>query len=481
MDKTPIGFMSYARSDDAHERGKLSDFRLQLVGEVRMQSGDDSFDIFQDHIDIVWGQQWQTRLDNSLDSVKLLIPIITPKFFRSEACRAEVLRFVRREQQLGRDDLILPVYYVDARELEDKAKRDADEIARVIASHQRVDWRELRHEMLTAPEAGKMLAKMARQIVAAMERVVGHSAPERVVVPTVEIIRPVPAARVQPVQPVSPVPQPVAPAKPIPAWASAMGEDKYGKWLEISVGKVVQRMRWIKPGNFLMGSPASEAGRFDDEGPQHRVTLGQGFWLADTACTQALWQAVMGKNPSHFHTCNRGGPEHPVEKVSWDDVQAFLQATMKKLPGCQLSLPTEAEWEYACRAGSQTAFSFGETISTDQINFNGNNPVGGGKKGEYRERTLPVTALPANGWGLYQMHGNVWEWCADGKRAYEEKAVADPGWADVVNPPGVGAAVRVLRGGSWDFNAQDARSACRGAYLPDWQGHFIGFRLACRS
>jgi formylglycine-generating enzyme required for sulfatase activity len=488
MDKTPIGFMSYARSDDAHENGKLSDFRLRLVGEVRMQSGDDSFDIFQDHIDIVWGQQWQTRLDNSLDSVKLLIPIITPKFFRSDACRAEVLRFVRREQQLGRDDLILPVYYVKASELEDKAKRDADEIARVIASHQHIDWRALRHELLTTPESGKMLDKMAQQIVATMERMVGRPAAQPVLVPPLEIIRPVPAARVQPAQAVL---QPVAPAKPIPAWASAMGADQYGKWLEICIGNVVQRMRWIKPGNFLMGSPKSEAGRRDREGPQHRVTLGQGFWLADTACTQALWQAVMGKNPSHFHAGNRGGSEHPVEQVSWHDVQVFLKDAMKKLPGCQFSLPTEAEWEYACRAGSQTAFSFGEPISTDQINFDGNYPVGEGKKGEYRERTLPVTALPANGWGLYQMHGNVWglyqmhgnvwEWCADGQRVYEDKAVADPGWADVVNPPGVGAAARVLRGGSWRNDARNARSAYRNALRPDGLDNDIGFRLACRS
>lgn len=250
MDNTPIGFMSYARSDDAHENGKLSALRTRLVGEVRLQSGDDSFDIFQDHIDIVWGQQWQARLDNSLDSVKLLIPIITPKFFRSEACRAEVLRFVRREQQLLRDDLILPVYYVESALLEDKAKRDADEIARVIHSHQRIDWRDLRHELLTAPEAGKMLAKMARQIVAAMERVTGPPEPVGVSVPPVELIRPVPA-----VVAVS--------TRPVPPWASAVGEDATGSWLEIAVAGVVQRFRWIKPGNFLMGSPASEAGRFD--------------------------------------------------------------------------------------------------------------------------------------------------------------------------------------------------------------------------
>ncbi len=488
MDNTPTGFMSYVRSDDAHEKGKLTQFREQLVGEVRLQSGDDSFDIFQDHIDIAWGQQWQMRLDNSLDSVKLLIPIITPKFFRSEACRTEVRRFVQREQQLARNDLILPVYYVESALLEQKAKRDADEIAQVINSHQRIDWRELRHEPLSGREAGKMLATMARQIVAAMERGAGSSpllAPvaPALFVPKVEIIRPVAVVQpVQPVQVVQPAPA-VAPAsKPArPPWASASGQDAIGPWLEICIGAVVQRFRWIKPGSFLMGSPTSEAGRQDNEGPQYRVTIGQGFWLADTACTQALWQAVMGNNPSHFHAGNRGGPQHPVEKVSWLDVQTFLQAAQKEWPGCPLSLPLEAEWEYACRAGSQTAFCFGETISTDQINFDGNYPVGKGKKGEYRQRTLPVKDLPANPWGLYQMHGNVWEWCADGMRAYEEKAAADPGWGEVFAPKEVGAAHRLVRGGSWRDYAQDARSAIRFAGSPDRRVDFLGFRLACRS
>ena len=464
MDKNPIGFMSYARSDDDHENGNLSAFRARLCGEVRIQSGDTSFDIFQDHIDIVWGQQWQQRLDAALDSVTLLIPIITPTFFNSDACRAEVARFALREQQLGRTDLIFPVYYISANVLDDKAKREKDAMAQVIASHQHMDWRELRHESLISPDAGKMLAKMAQQIVAAMERGSGHSQS----VPPVEMIRPLPEA-------------PTVPASREPAWASAVGVDAIGKWAEMSVNNVVQRLRWIEPGHFLMGSPKEEVGRMEWEGPQHRVTISRGLWLADTACTQELWQAVMGENPSKFDANNRGGPQHPVECVSWDMIQSFLRAMRAKWPGCQATLPTEAEWEYACRAGSKTAFSFGETISTNQINFDGNYPCGKGEKGEYRECTVPVKALPANKWGLYQMHGNVWEWCADELREYEDKAVGDPGLADALNVPGEGKAARVLRGGGWFRDAQGARSAYRDRDQPDGLSDFTGFRLAFRS
>lgn len=231
-----------------------------------------------------------------------------------------------------------------------------------------------------------------------------------------------------------------------------------------------------------MGSPDKEAARRDDEGPQHTVIISNGFWLADTACTQALWQAVMGGNPSHFNQANRGGPTHPVEKVSWHDVHVFLSKLNQFLPGCKVSLPTEAEWEYACRAGSSTPFSFGDVLLTDQANYNGNYPYGAGPKGVYRERTLPVTALPANAWGLYQMHGNVWEWCADWPRTYTRAEVIDPGMFEVLEPQnGDIEAVRALRGGGWIDFAQSARSARRFRYTPGRLDNYAGFRLALRS
>ena len=215
----------------------------------------------------------------------------------------------------------------------------------------------------------------------------------------------------------------------------------------------------------MMGSPGNEAERWNDETP-HRVILTRGFWLADTACTQALWQVVMGDNPSRFK-----GEERPVENVSWDEAQDFLTRLNHVAPEPGFRLPTEAEWEYACRAGTTTAFWFGDQITSEQVNYDGNYPYAGGIKGLYREETVEVKALPCNGWGLYQMHGNVWEWCQDWFGAYPAETVVDP------TGPTEGED-RVLRGGSWIFDGQLARSASRLALGPGLRYDGAGFRLA---
>ncbi len=255
------------------------------------------------------------------------------------------------------------------------------------------------------------------------------------------------------------------PPKVLPQpWARAWGEDEYGIWTELELHGVAQRLRWIAPGTFLMGSPANEPERDDDE-LQHEVVLTRGFWLADTACTQALWQAVMGESPSRFK-----GDERPVENVSWEDCQLFLERVTSE-EDLGLRLPTEAEWEYACRAGTTTPFWFGETVSTDQVNFDGNYPYAGGPKSHYREETVPVGSLPVNSWGLYEMHGNVREWCADWFGPYEDERVIDP-------PGPEKGDYRVLRGGSWLNGARNCRSASRRMTLPGFQYGFIGLRLA---
>ena len=192
----------------------------------------------------------------------------------------------------------------------------------------------------------------------------------------------------------------------------------------------------------------------------------QGFWLADTTCTQALWQVVMEDNPSRFK-----GEERPVENVSWDDVHAFLTRLNHVAPEPGFCLPTEAEWEYACRAGTTTAFWFGDQMTPAQVNYDGNYPYADGAQGLYREETVEVKALPCNGWGLYQMHGNVWEWCQDWFDAYPAETVVDP-----IGPTEGGD--RVLRGGCWFGNGQSARSANRNAYGPGVRNGDIGFRLA---
>ncbi|HEY5891736.1 MAG TPA: right-handed parallel beta-helix repeat-containing protein [Chthoniobacterales bacterium] len=169
MSQYPLAFMSYVRFDDQHENGRLTQFCERLSGEVRMQTGE-KFHIFQDRNDIAWGQQWKQRIDESLDTITFLIPMITPGFFKSSACRGELERFLQREKNLGRGDLILPVYYVECSILSDEAKRERDLLAKTIAARQFADWRELRFEPFASPEVGKTLAGMARQIVEALDR-----------------------------------------------------------------------------------------------------------------------------------------------------------------------------------------------------------------------------------------------------------------------------------------------------------------------
>jgi len=252
-------------------------------------------------------------------------------------------------------------------------------------------------------------------------------------------------------------------------WASGWGQDRRGLWQSFGVKGVVQVLRWIPPGDFLMGSLADEPerGSLGNDETRHRVVLTQGYWLADTACTQALWQAVLGEDPSRFK-----GAERPVERVSWDDVvERFLPALNAQVPGLDAALPTEAQWECACRAGTDTPFRFGSTITTDLVNYDGNYPYAGGAKGQYREQTVEVKALPANAWGLYQMHGNVWEWCADWLGDYPADAVVDP-----LGPPE--GRERVLRGGGWFSHARYCRSAFRGGFEPAYRSDGIGLRLS---
>jgi len=255
-----------------------------------------------------------------------------------------------------------------------------------------------------------------------------------------------------------------------PDWAAAIGRDQYGLYADINLTpEHLQRFRWIPAGTFMMGSPESEVDRFDGES-HHQVTLTEGYWLADTTVTQSQWQAITGNNPSKFRGENR-----PVEKVSWDDAQGFIKTINTNLPYLAFGLPSEAQWEYACRAGTATPFSFGNNITPDQVNYNGNYPYASAEKGEYRKETIPVKSLPANPWGLYEMHGNVWEWCQDvGQEDLGSHPLTDPinELAEVKE-----GAERVIRGGSWSRLGRDVRSAFRGHLSPDGRINFLGFRL----
>jgi len=206
---------------------------------------------------------------------------------------------------------------------------------------------------------------------------------------------------------------------------------------------------WIPPGSFMMGSPKEEKQRSDRE-TQRKVTLSKGIYMGVYTVTQEQWQEVMGNNPSEF----KGEKNLPVEQLSWEDCQTFIKKLREK-DKKPYRLPSEAEWEFCCRAGTTTPFHFGATISTDQANYFGEAVYGDGKKGVYRKKTTPVGSFPANVWGLHDMHGNVWQWCQDWVGAVEstEKELVDP------TGPKKGQ-YRALRGGAWDCHPTNCRSAC---------------------
>ncbi|MDR3632788.1 MAG: formylglycine-generating enzyme family protein [Isosphaeraceae bacterium] len=297
----------------------------------------------------------------------------------------------------------------------------------------------------------------------------------------------------------------------LPGWASAIGRDRYGLWAEFTIERkganprakrarkkksvlpaaplspIRQRLRWIPPGRFLMGSPLDEEGRDADEGPQHEVTIAEGFWMFDTPCTQALWEALMDKNPSEFQS-----PDRPVEKVSWEDCQTFLGRLNAKVD-LRLSLPTEAQWEYACRAGTTMATYAGPMVIQGANNapildeiawYGGNSGIEfelshGWDASKWPEKqfefdkagTHPVGRKKANPWGLYDMLGNVWEWCNDAwAEDYAERSRTTT--ADSAS------AQRVFRGGSWIYVAQYVRAAYRVRDVPPDRNHDLGFRCA---
>ncbi|HNG80507.1 MAG TPA: formylglycine-generating enzyme family protein [Burkholderiaceae bacterium] len=243
-----------------------------------------------------------------------------------------------------------------------------------------------------------------------------------------------------------------------------LSEDDFGLFADVTLSgphPLTVRLRYLPPGRFQMGSTGGVGD--SDEHPQHEVLLTEGFWLADTPCTQALWMAVMGKNPSEFQR-QPGAAEYPVENVSWDDVQTFLRRLTGLLPaGCQPTLPTEAQWEYAARAGAATAYWWGDEPDDQRANW------GGQQKG-----TTPVNRYPPNPWGLYDMHGNVWEWCLDDQRDYTSESIRDPLEA-------FESYDRAVRGGSWIGYPGRARSAYRLRWHRGFQNRDLGFRFALRS
>lgn len=230
--------------------------------------------------------------------------------------------------------------------------------------------------------------------------------------------------------------------------------------IQKKITKQEMEFAYIPPGSFKMGSPENEAGRERYES-QHIVSLTQGFYMQTTPVTQTQWKTVMGWNPSS----HKGDGDSPVEQVSWYDVRDFIKRLNEREGRTIFSLPTEAQWEYACRAGTQTRYYTGDTQA--DLDW------AGWYKGNSNGTTHPVAQKEPNSFGLYDMHGNVFEWVEDHWHDnYQDAPLDGSAWID--NP---GNSYRIIRGGCWVFPARDCRAAYRGGYRPGNRSGFVGFRV----
>ena len=256
-----------------------------------------------------------------------------------------------------------------------------------------------------------------------------------------------------------------------PEWADVFGEDDSGIFAECEVQGIGFVWRWIGPGKFRMGCDPKDEHGFGVEKPQQEVVITRGFWMGETPVTQEQWEAVTGQNPSHFK-----GPRRPVEQVSWHDSVAFMQKLNQLLPGLHAALPTEAQWEYACRAGTQAAFHDGSPCTVpegkdpalDRLGWFGANSDG---------QTHDVKLKNANAWGLYDLHGNVWEWCRDAwdAEAYAKRPEGAPAPETTSDDK---SAYRVVRGGAWVNRARVCRAAFRSRLHPGFRVRDLGLRLS---
>ncbi len=263
--------------------------------------------------------------------------------------------------------------------------------------------------------------------------------------------------------------EPAVPNLPLPKPERKLGD--YPKELKLS--KIGLELLRVEPGTFMMGSPPGEPYRRSWEN-QHKVTISEGFWLGKYEVTQKEWQALGMKNQSYFK-----GPRNPAENLSWFQAVEFCRKLTThakesgELPADHVfRLPTEAEWEYACRAGVDSATAFGDSMSSRQANFDGKYPCGKARKGPYQQRTMPVGFYAPNPWGLHDMHGNIWEWCHD--------FFTDLSKVGQVNPWGPRSGrYRVAKGGGWLYHGWECRSTSRCAMMPSVNYNIgIGFRVA---
>ncbi|MFI0401977.1 MAG: SUMF1/EgtB/PvdO family nonheme iron enzyme [Cyanobium sp.] len=455
-------FISYTRVD----REWVD--RLQQMMKPLLRAGGQQMALWDDS-QIEPGAKWRAAIETALAEAKVALLLVSDAFLASEfVMNEEVPKLLAAAEAEG-----VRVLWVSLSPCLVEHT--------VIGEYQAVLPLDHYLDELPKPQQQRALKTIAERIREALVEQVLEPEPEKPEERSLD--------RVPPSPPLQPPPPPAPPGlaphtfhletarilKAGKAWEVQRQPLQVEGALEDLGGGVSLPLVRIPAGEFLMGSPDDEPKRHSAEGPQHRVRLGE-FWMGQTPITQAQWRAVMGTTPSRFKD-QPDSDQRPVEKVSWREVMVFCKRLAERTDRAY-TLPSEAQWEYACRAGTTSAFAFGDTLSSKLANYNGTYVYANGPKGEYRKQTAPVAMFPANAWGLHDMHGNVWEWCLD---YFHDSYVGAPAdgcaWVDAEDENS--AAVRLLRGGSWDGNPWDCRSAYRDRGLPGNALNFIGFRVVC--
>lgn len=445
-------FLSYSHKDGEALKDKLKVHLASLRLEKAIESWQDG--------DIEPGKEWDNEIKTALESAQIILLLITPSFLASSYCYEKEMRRAIERHEAG--------------------------TARVIPIIMRPsDWENIPiiAKLQVLPRGGKPVTRWEDQDEALLSIVKGLrdviNSMTREDPRQAGIANPIASPSVQPANPtfefeVVTVNAQGGIAKRHQRQAEYFTED-------LGIGVRLELVK-IPGGRFQMGSPMGEEGSHDSQRPQHSVTVPE-FWMGKYLVTQTQYQAVMGRNPSHF---SKNGDNRPVEQVSWHDAVEFCEK-LSRQTGHAYRLPSEAEWEYACRAGANTPFYFGPTITTDLANYRGKDfkfegktypgNYGNGPYGSFREETTNVGSFPPNGFGLYDMHGNVFEWCADHWRENYAGAPTDgTAWlsSDQASP-------RVFRGGSWYYSPRNCRSASRNWLAPDNRTFNIGFRVCCSA
>jgi len=416
-----VGFFSYSREDDEASDGTLSALRIAIQRELSAQLGRTrtTFRLWQDQEAIAPGRLWESEIKAAVEQAVFFIPIVTPRAVNSHYCKFEFEAFLARENGLGRADLVFPLLYIRVPALESEAEWRKDPLLSIIGLRQYVDWRRFRHADVRTTAVREAIEHFCEKIVEAL-REPWVSPEERRKQQEIDAQQRAEAEKLR----VEAARQAEEETLRLSAARSADADTRdFAVFRDAPFGP---ELVVLPAGDFMMGSPSRRPGlvnwlqrgeggegRFDREreGPQHRVTIGQRFAIGRHPVTFDEYDRFCeAKQPKQPADEGWGRGRRPVINISWQDAQVYI-AWLSQETGRAYRLPSEAEWEYACRAGTATRYSFGDAITPENANFS-DSGLG---------RTSEVGAYSANPWSLYDMHGNVWEWVEDDWRRTDRR------------------------------------------------------------